>query len=173
MDDDTSQQILTAIGALDEKFDRKFDELKKVDKDLTDEVGRLGQEQRAIRKDVDELRSETRRTFDAEREATKATNEAMVRHVNAASKAFNDKADDIDTIKKETLAQSETLKAILGSPTAKKVGAAVAALVVATCGWGVLRLQQSVQKLEEKPTTVQAAPTVYLPVYLPADGGSK
>ena len=48
-----------------------------------------------------------------------------------------------------------------------------AALAIAACGYGAMRLQASVQKLEEKPTTVQAAPTVYLPVYLPADGGVK
>lgn len=173
MEDASSKQILEAIGALDEKFDRRFGELKKADEHHVEELQRLGGEQRSLRKDVDELRNETRRTFDTERQAIRSTTDAIVKHVDDAAKAYREKAADIDTIKSETLAQSAVLKSIAGSPLAKKVAAAVAALTIAACGYGAMKIQQQITKIEERPTTVQPAPTVYVPVYLPADGGAK
>lgn len=106
---DNTEAILAAIGALDEKFDKRFGELKKADEHHVEELQRLGSEQRALRKDVDELRSETKRTFDAERHAIKATTDAIVEHVDKSAKAFQEKAADIEALKAETAQQSAEL----------------------------------------------------------------
>lgn len=175
-DSTDTTEILSAIGSLSEKFDGlKTDiaELKKTDKDLATEVHRIGEEQRKHGRDLMELKAETLRTFESERHASQQTMQAITKHVDESAQAFHAKAADIDTIKAETLGQTEMLKAIVGSPTAKKVGAALASLAVIALGYAGMKLQASVQKLEEKPTTVQAAPTVYLPVYVPVDGGNK
>lgn len=174
MDDDTSKQILEAITSLDAKVDRQFGELRKADEHIVEEVQRIKKDVDGVKGEVRELKSETLRTFESERHASQQTTQAITKHVDEAAQAFHAKADKIDKLETATNEQTEMLKAILGSPTAKKVGAAIAALAIAVCGWGAMRLQASVQKLEEKPAQVQPAPTVYLPVYVPAvDGGAK
>lgn len=180
--DDVSK-ILEAIGALDGKVDGvkadvaavKTDVagLKKTDETLATEVARLGEDGRRRDRELQDLRAETLRTFESERHASTQTAQAITKHVDDAAKTFHAKADKIDALETATAEQTQMLKAILGSPTVKRVGAAVAAFLVVALGYAGMRLQASVQKLEEKPTTVQAAPTVYVPVYVPVDGGAK
>jgi archaellum component FlaC len=173
---ENTEAILAAISALDSKVDgvrHDIAGLKKTDEHLASEVHRIGEEQRRHGRELQELRAETLRTFESERHASQQTVQAITKHVDEASQAFHAKAADIDTIKAETLGQTEMLKAIVGSPTVRKVGAALATFAVIALGYAGMKLQASVQKLEEKPTTVQAAPTVYLPVYVPVDGGTK
>ena len=176
-------KILAAIEALDGKVDGVRTDiagLKKTDETLATEVARLGDGQRRQEQEMRELRNETLRTFESERHASAQTFQAITKHVDDSARAYQEKAADLDTVKKdvaemkaETTEQTQMLKDIVGSPTAKKVGTALAALIVAAAGYGVVRLQASVSKLEEKPATVQPAPTVYLPVYVPTDGGVK
>jgi FtsZ-binding cell division protein ZapB len=106
---DEASKILEAIGALDEKFDRKFEELKKADSTLTEEVQRISRKQDRMEQDVRDLKSDTSRRFEDESQASKTTMEAIIQHVDESAKAFKTKAADIDALKKETAAQSAEL----------------------------------------------------------------
>jgi hypothetical protein len=89
------------------------------------------------------------------------------------------------TVKVDAIANKpDTAALVLGevrelakTPTAKKIlSAALPVILLAISAIGI-KLQMSVTKLEAKPDTVQvqAAPTVYVPVQMPAtlDGGAK
>lgn len=141
MEDENKNQILAAIGALDEKFDRKFDELKQVDSDLIEKVQRIDRRQERMDQDIRDLKSDTTRRFEDESQAAKTTMAAIIEHVDKSAKAFTEKAADIDSLKVETSKQSAELAkqtailtrldAIAASPMVRRVAYAIGALIVA------------------------------------------
>jgi hypothetical protein len=101
--------ILDAIAKLDQKFDQKFDELKSVDSHLIEEVQRLSKRQDLLDRDMRDLKSETSRRFDAEREESKNTMLAIQRHVDQSAQVFREKAGDIDELKAMQIKQTEAM----------------------------------------------------------------
>lgn len=110
--DEVKNEILAAIGALDEKVGAVRGDiagLKKTDEHLASEVHRIGEEQRRQGRELQELRAETLRTFESERHASAQTVQAITKHVDEAAQAFHLKADKIDKLESETAAQSAEL----------------------------------------------------------------
>ena len=122
-DNDTST-ILATIGALDEKFDRKFEELKKVDMDLTEQVQGISRRQERMDQDLRDLKSDTTRRFEDERQTSKTTMAAIVKHVDESAQAFREKAADIEALKKMQVEQMATLSDIAAAvkhPMVRKI----------------------------------------------------
>jgi chromosome segregation ATPase len=143
VDDDTSKQILTAIGALDEKLVAVRSDiagLKKTDEHLASEVHRIGEEQRRQGRELQELRAETLRTFESERHAAAQTVQAITKHVDESAAAFRAKAADIDHLKAETAQQSaelakqtallERLDKVAAHPMVRRLAYAIGAAVL-------------------------------------------
>lgn len=143
MDEDTSKQILSALGALDEKVGAVRSDiagLKKTDEHLASEVHRIGEEQRRQGRELQELRAETLRTFESERHAAQQTVKAITKHVDEAAQAFHAKADKIDRIEAETAQQSaelakqtqllERLDKVAAHPMVRRLAYAIAAAVL-------------------------------------------
>ena len=126
--------ILSAIKKLDEKFDQKFDELKGVDSHLTEEVQKLGRKQERMDQDIRDLKSETNRRFDTEREESKSTMAAIVKHVDTSAQAFREKAADIDELKAmqvQQMAILARLDKVAANPLVRKVAYGIAMLFLA------------------------------------------
>lgn len=143
MADNSTETILAAIGALDEKVGAVRSDiagLKKTDEHLASEVHRIGEEQRRQGRELQELRAETLRTFESERHASQQTVKAITKHVDEAAQAFHEKADKIDAVEAETLKQSkelakqtellERLDKVAAHPMVRRVAYAVGAAVL-------------------------------------------
>jgi chromosome segregation ATPase len=139
--------ILAAIGALDGKVDEVRNDiagLKKTDEHLASEVFRIGEEQKRMGREIQELRAETLRTFESERHASQQTVAAITKHVDEAAQAFHAKADKIDAVEAETMKQSKELAkqtailtrldAVAAHPLARKVAYAVGIAILAWLG---------------------------------------
>jgi hypothetical protein len=136
-----STQILAAITAIDEKLDRKFDELKTADDALKaadmrlfEEVQRHGRKIERMEQDLRDLKSDTTRRFDLERQEAKTTMEAIVQHVDRSAAAFQAKAADIDELKSMQVKQTailERLDRVAANPIVRKVAYGLAMLVLA------------------------------------------
>lgn len=125
--------ILDAIQKLDTKFDQKFDELKKVDGTLTEEVQKLSRKQERMDQDIRDLKNETNRRFDSEREESKSTMAAIVKHVDQSAAAFREKAADIDELKEMQVKQTailERLDKVAANPLVRKVAYGIAMLIL-------------------------------------------
>lgn len=126
--------ILAAINSLDEKVEKRLDELVQVDKRLTEEVGRIGRRQEQTERDLSDLKSDTLRRFDAERAESKSTMEAIVTHVDKSAEAFRMKAKDIDELKAMQVQQTailERLDKVAANPIVRKVAYGLAMVVLA------------------------------------------
>lgn len=124
MADNSTEAILAAIGALDEKFDRKFDELKKVDKDLTEEVQRQGRRLDRLEGEFRDHKSDSMRARETDRAEASTTMQAIIKHVDESAKAFTAKAGKIDALEKMQVEQMATLSDIASAvkhPMVRKI----------------------------------------------------
>jgi P-type conjugative transfer protein TrbJ len=127
--------ILAAIGALDEKFDRKFDELKKVDGALTEEVQRISRKQDRMEQDLRDHKSDSIRARDADKHEAAATMQAIVEHVDKSAEAFQAKAAAIDALTAMQVKQTailERLDKVAANPMVRRVAYLIG---LAIAGW--------------------------------------
>jgi tetrahydromethanopterin S-methyltransferase subunit G len=128
-----NKAILDAINALDVKVEKRLDELVKVDTHLTEEVQRIGRKQERQEQDIRDLKSDTSRRFDSEREESKSTMAAIVAHVDKSAEAFRAKAADIDELKEMQVKQTailERLDKVAANPLVRKVAYAIGVMIL-------------------------------------------
>lgn len=135
-------------------------------KDTRMQIGRLWREVDEVKDRQTNNSTRVKGESDVNLKQDAAISQVIVKQDELAQK-FDDLASRPDT----AAVVLDEVRALAKTPAVQKLwGAIVPVLLIAIAALGA-KLQASVTKLEEKPETVQPAPTVYLP--MPQDGGAR